>query len=366
MNTASTANSGTLLLLVTAGLMLLITPGCLMLDGKFTVNVDGSTDVQMTVAIARSLMEQAKEEGDPVEELRKGAPEGWTVQAYDTEQWHGAQLVRRARPGETLLPPAENRPSGTDDLRVSVVQRLLCTDYRVEGKVDLTEVAPGREPAGQASASPRLVFVQEQAPNNAEPDGSAKTPDLGDMAGLLGALSQKPQLTFRVKSPGSVLTTTGTVGDDGMAVWDVPLKNDGMVPVPEEVVIRHTTRLVNQQNVGRLADQLAAEKDMGDMASLISDCVVRDLLPNPPKADPLKATLDVQAYHDALLIVSTLQDAFGNRVAEQVVRGLRLNADNVTAKRLAEVWNAVSSADQEELVAIVADGLITLLRSRQK
>lgn len=364
MNTALTTRKVRLLSLALAGGVLVLTPGCLLFDGQFAVNVDGSTDVQVTVAMGRALMEQAQQEaGDPVDDLAKEPPEGWIVQPYDTDEWHGARLQRHAMPGEDLIPPAGGKRSTMDDVKVSMTQRLLCTDYQVAGKISFSDLGPGDE---QASATPRVVFVQDAQANEGPAGAEDQMPDLGAMGGLLGALAQRPQLTLRIKAPGSVLSTTGNAGENGVTVWDVPIRSDGMLQAPEDLVIRHVTRLVNQQNVGRLADRLAAEKDVPDMASVIADYVARDLLPNPPKADPLKASLDAQAYHDALSIIAMLEDAVGPQVAQRVVVGLKLNADSVTAKQLADLWAVMSQADQDELVGIVADGLIMYLRSLRR
>lgn len=343
--------------------LLLFAPGCFMMEANINVNVDGSADVEVQVGAAAAIMEMQEEGADPFAELAQDVPEGWTVRPLESEEWTGVVISGRAPAGEALLPSPDEAPS---DIKLNVVRRLFSTDYVVEGVFSLDEPmeeAPEAEAA--APGEPRIVFtqlpeleVQEEGEGEEEFDAEA-------FAGLLGAMAVQPRISFSIKAPGTVVETTGTVNERGAVVWsfDVPgLMTEG--PPPEfRVLLR--TRLLNYANIGRLADRLAAEADLPDMAPMIADCVSRGLLPNPPRDDPARATFDVEAYAAALKIITALDGLLGPPTTARVIAGLKLNADDVTARQLREMGELVEKTEPEEFIEVVAQALLKHMRMRR-
>lgn len=343
--------------------LLVLAPGCFMMEANITVNVDGSSDVELKVGAAAAIMDMQDEGEDPFAQIAEDLPEGWTVNPLESEEWRGVVISGRAPAGEALLPSPEKAPS---DIKLSVVRRLFSTDYVVDG-VFSVQGAPDQAPDAEAAApgEPRIVFtqlpdlgVQEQEEGEGEFDAEA-------FAELLGAMAVQPRISFSIKAPGTVVETTGAVNERGAAVWsfNVPgLMTEG--PPPEfRVLLR--TRLLNYANIGRLADRLAAEADMPDMAPMIADCVTRGLLPNPPRDDPARATFDVEAYVAALRIVTTLDRLLGPPTTARVIAGLKLNADDVTAKQLRQTWEMLDKTEPEELIEVVAQAVLKHMRMRR-
>ena len=341
--------------------LLFLAPGCFMMEANINVNVDGSSDVELQVGAAAAIMEMQEEGEDPFAQIAEDLPEGWTVKPLESEAWKGVVIAGRAPAGEALLPSSDEAPS---DIKLSVVRRLFSTDYVVDGVFsirDAVEEAPEAEAA--APGEPRIVFAQ--LPELEVQEEEEEEFDAEAFAGLLGAMAIQPRISFSVKAPGTIVETTGAVNERGAAVWsfDVPgLMSEG--PPPEfHVLLR--TRLLNYANIGRLADRLAAEADMPDMAPMIAQGVTRGLLPNPPKDDPARAAFDVEAYAATLKIITALDGLLGPPTTARVIAGLKLNADDVTAKQLRETWEMVDKTEPEELIEVVAQALLKHMRMRR-
>jgi len=300
--------------------------------------------------VSEALAQMGGEEGDPFGEMQDALPGSeWQTQPLEEEGWKGVRLEGRVARGVSLFPAAEGEQP---QAHVSMRQRLLSTDYTVEGelqmpsgeKVDEDETA--RTPQGH-------IVLTQQTPEEETPfDDEA-------LAGLLGAMGQQPSVGFKIRCPGTIVSTNGTIVDDGAAEWRFDMGE--MMGQPEELPalgIHVHSRLLNHQNIGRLADKLAEERDLPDMSALIAEYVTRGLLPNPPKADPLKAGLDAEAYDNAIGIIVIFEDAVGGPMAGRIVRGLRLNADNITAKRLREMYELVSELEGDELVEVGAQAVL--------
>lgn len=338
----------TLPLLAALGLSLALISGCFMFEGNVTVRVDGSADVEMRVALTEALSEFG--EGGAFEEFEGELPDDWEVAPIEEDGWKGVAVMGRVEPGASLFPQGEDEDQ--EPMGVTVVRRLFCTDYIIEGSPGMS---PMPTPPGPQAAAPKsdIVFIQqEEVEGDFDPEA---------LMGLLGGVAQAPRVSFAIKAPGSIIETTGIVNDEGAAVWEIDLSDlEAMTDeasIPQmNIVLR--TRLLNHQSIGRLADKLAAERDMPDMAALIADYVTRGLLPNPPKENPLKAGLDAEAFANAIGIIVTFEDVLGEAMTERVVRGLKLNAQNMTAKQLRETWELVADMDEEELIEVAADSVV--------
>ena len=352
----------TLLLLVVAVVALALTSGCFMMEANIEINVDGSADVEMRMAVSQGLMEMGEEGEDPFADVEKELPEGWKSSPLEEEGWKGIIVTGRAPAGGELLPDTEG---GESDIKLRVTRRLFSTDYEVEGSFAMDETPLGKESEAKArQAEGRIVFVQQEGEEEATEDEGF---DPEALMGLLGAMGRQPRIGFSLKAPGVIVETNGEINDEGAAVWRLDLAS---LMAEEEAVpafrVYLKSRLLNQQSIGRLADELAAERDMAEMAALIADCVSRGLLPNPPRDNPLKASLDAEAYDHALSIIVALEDALGEATAARVVRGLKLNADSVTAKQLRETWELILSAEEEELVEVAAGAILKHVRMLAK
>lgn len=341
---------------------LCLAPGCFMMEANINVNVDGSADVELQLGIPVAIMEMQEAEGeDPFAEIVEELPEGWTVKPLDTGDWRGVAISGRAPAGEGLLPSPDETPS---DIKLSIIPRLFSTDYVVDGVFSIEESEPP-EPQAEAAApgEPRIVFAQLPELDLQE-EGEDEF-DADALAGLLGAMAMQPRISFSIKAPGHVVETTGTVNERGAAVWSLDVPGLMSEDAPPEVRVLLRTRLLNYANIGRLADRLAAEADMPDMAAVIADCVTRGLLPNPPRDDPARATFDAEAYANALTIVDALADVLGPDTMARVMTGLRLNADDVTARELREMRELMDATEPAELVEVVAQALVNHMRMRR-
>ena len=359
----------TLALLVAACGALVFTSGCFLLEGNVKLNVDGSANVEIKMGIADSLADMQKSEGgtDPFADTVNGLPKGWTVKPLDEEGWKGVVAAGKSAPGEPLFPPAKGEKS---DFKTTVTRRLFCTDYDIQGTLKMDDPAAQAEHTALGQGG-RLVFTQgdQKGQDKGDPKDKGKGdagPDMGGLGDLLGGMmgAGEPRVQFSFKAPGTVLETTGEIDDDGAAVWRLDMGNMMQGGPAKPLDIRLRTRLVNYQNVGRLADRLAEEEDLADMASLIAEYVTHDLLPNPPKKDPLRAGLDVKGYADAVHIIAALQDAVGAKATATVIRSLKLNADNVTGKQLADTWRMVSAMDAKDLADVAGEATAKQLRMR--
>jgi hypothetical protein len=357
----------TVALVLIAGVALVALPGCFFVESNIRVAVDGSSDVSVRLGVAEALMQGEDGGGDMLKDIEEGmdAP-GWTVKPLEQEGYKGVVLSGRVPLGGTMMPGPESQPG---DLGVTLERRLFSTDYRVDGTLKLSPPEEPTPPADASASSGRIVLtgsgtsigVLPQFPGMEELAGSASAAagegempfDPQMLTQMLMGGGEGPHANLTIRAPGSVLETDGDELDDGSVQWALDMSALQSAGAPE-VRVHLVTRLVNQQIVGKLADRLATELDQPDMAALIADYVRRGLLPNPPRQDALSATFDVQAYGAAISTIATLEDALGPQVGAAVVRSLGLNADNITARRLREIHDAVIGADSDGLVDMAA------------
>ncbi len=351
---ASTKLSVTLLALVAVSLML--TSGCFMLEGNIKLNVDGSANVEMRVAISEALAQMGDDEGDdPFAQMKENLPEGdWTVEDITEDGWRGVALKGVAPPGGKLFPETE-AGAEAPEFNVDIQPRLFSTDYTVQGTFSMQE--PEAEEAVDPDAEAQtgqIIFCQ------AEEEEEEMDPEA--LMGLFGAMGQQMRVSFSVTAPGTILETSGEQTGSGTAEWGLDMASLMQSEAPQEIRVYLRSRLLNQQSIGRLADKLAAERDLPEMSALIAEYVARGLLPNPPKKSPLKAGLDAAAYDHALGVLVILEDVLGEATAARVVRGLKLNADNVTAKELREMHELVMGMEEDELVEVGAGAVLKHLK----
>jgi len=366
------------------GLALMLTSGCFKVEGNVKVGVNGTSDVELTVAMSEALAQMAQddegteegaEEGtdegteedagpaDPLAELKENVPEGWQATDVTEEGWVGVTLTGRVEPGQPLFPEGEgDEPGSGSDVHVRVVQRQFSTDYYVEG----TLAPPGGDETLTTRREPQggVVFTQfEEEGSEEEGDDEAGVEAFGN---LLGALGDEPTITFTISAPGTIVETSGVEVDDGTALWAMGMDDFGEQEAEEAFDISLHTRLLNYQSIGRLVDKLAAERDLPDVAVLVADYVSRDLLPNPPKDDPLRAGIDAEAYEAAIGTIIALEDALGETTAARVINGLKLNADGVSARELNETWALIGEMEAEELTEVAAEAIVKHVRMRRK
>ncbi len=346
----------TVCVLASLAVAMLFVSGCFKVEGSVKVGVDGSSAVRMSVGIMEALAAMGgDEEGqDPLAEMREDLPEGWEAEDLEEDGWVGVTISSLIAPGEPLFPREAAEAGG---MTVRVVQRQFCTDYYVEGTLTPPEGAgPGTVRDGAAGG---IVFTQDEAE-----DEEGMTDE--DFGALMGAFGPQPSISFSVSAPGTIVSTSGEQVGHSTAVWTVDMDQMGEEEEGAIVAVHLHSRLLNYQSIGRLADRLAAERELPDTFVLVADYIARDLLPNPPKEAPLKAGIDAEAYEAALSIVIAFEEVLGEDTAARVINGLKLNADGVSAKDLTEMWDRVQQMESEELIEVAAQAIVKHVRMRGK
>ena len=326
-----------------------LTTGCFRVRADVQIKVDGSTMSTLEVAVSEALASLGQEGDDPLKEMRENLPEGdWRVEDIEEEGWRGVRLKGTAPAGSAFLPAADG---AAPDVSIKVVQRLFSTEYTVQGEIPLGGPALAEE-TDEAHRPSDTRVAQLEAEGAASESIGGEQFDPQELMGLMGAMSMQPSLSLAVRAPGNIVETNGQRTVSGGAEWVVDMNSMVSEQSTASISIYLRSQLPNQQSIGRLADRLAAERGMPDMAALIADYVARGLLPNPPRQDPLKAGIDVEAYESAISSIVALENVLGGAVAQRVVQGLRLNADDVTALQLKSTWDLLSGIEQEELVEV--------------
>jgi len=360
MEATTTRLSAAVLLLV--GLSLVFTSGCVFFEGTVKVNHDGSSTTELQMGVAKSLAEEGQG-GTTLEEMAKEAgKEGWQVKPLDREGYEGAVLTRTAPVGTELLTFGDQK--GKTHLAVQVVKRLFTTEYLVKGTLDLASDVSAEEPGDQRQqASAQVVFAQNAEGQGPAPGGLEK---LGPEA-LLGMLGDEgPYARFRIQMPGTIVDTNGEPDDSGGVTWELDLFSAGSQMGEGAIEITAHSRVLHHQSIGRLADRLGEEADLKDMPALIEHYLERDLLPNPPRTDPLSASLDVPAYAALLQSVATLEEALGQQVTDSVIHRMGLNLDKATSKQLVDLWELLQTVEPEELTEVAAEALAKHLKANMK
>ncbi|MEN6344316.1 MAG: hypothetical protein ABFE16_03375, partial [Armatimonadia bacterium] len=293
---------------------------------------------------------------------KEAGKEGWQVKALDREGYEGAVLTRTAPVGAELLAFGDQK--GKTHLTVQVVKRLFTTEYFVSGALDLASGASAEEPGDQRDqASARVVFAQNAEGHGAAPEGLEKLrPEA--LMGMLG--DQGPYARFTLQMPGTIVDTNGEPDDSGGVTWKLDLFGAGSEAGEGAIEITAHSRVFNHQSIGRLADRLGEEANLNDMPALIEHYLERDLLPNPPKTDPLSASLDIPAYAALLQSVATLEEALGQQVTDSVIHRMDLNSDKATSKQLVDLWELLQTVEPEELTEVAAEALAKHLKANMK
>lgn len=354
--------SRVILALVVVAALISVLTGCFRVRADVQLNVDGSAQTVLEVGISEALASLGEREGgsDPLEEMKKDLPEGdWHVEELKEEGWRGLVLRGVSPAGTAILPAPDNAGA---DIDVKIVQRLFSTEYTVQGEIPIgPSTAIG--PTSEASRGPaRRIAQADGAHSDGEASEGGLDPDA--LMGLMGAMGQQPSFSMTIRAPGRIVETNGRQTSSGGAEWSLDMPSM-MTEGPQKTLsIYLRTQLPNQQSIGRLADRLAAERDMPDMAALVSEYVSRGLLPNPPKQDPLRAGLDAAAYDSVISTIVALEAVLGGTVADRVVRGLKLNADDVTAQQLVGTWETLADIEEDEIVEVAGQAVLKHIKMR--
>lgn len=350
----------TVCVLASFAVAMLFVSGCFKVEGSVKVGVDGSSAVRMSVGIMEALAAMGgDEEGqDPLAEMREDLPEGWEAEDLVEDGWVGVTISSLIAPGEPLFPQEAAEAGG---MTVRLVQRQFSTDYYVEGTLTPPEGADTTTVRDTAPGG--IVFTQDDGGDEDEDEGMTDE----DFGALMGAFGPQPSISFSVSAPGTIVSTSGEQVGPSTAVWTVEMEQMGEEGEDGAVVAVHLhSRLLNYQSIGRLADRLAAERELPDMFALVVDYIARDLLPNPPKEAPLKAGIDAEAYEAALSTIIAFEEVLGEDTAARVINGLKLNADGVSARDLTEMWSLVGQMESEELIEVAAQAIVKHVRMRGK
>jgi len=304
--------------------------GCIFLDAQFEVGVDGSTDATFEVGILKSVMEMGEGE-DPTTGINEGLAEGkWEREEFDRDEWHVVVLKGHAGPGESLFTEeAEMQPEFASQTH------LFSTIY--EFALPLPEDAVGVEEQIEANAEAPPQGEQAEV----QVEGLEGAEELaGDLTGMMMTGGERG-LRFAVTLPGRVIATNGEITALNRAAWRTDLAGAG---APEEKALLARSRLVNWPSVGRMGAELS---QMGryDLVLVLVSAVQRGVVPDPQTDAPLEATLDAKLYAQILDIMVALDAAVGPELANSVMTGLKLNADEPDAATVERVLARVSAED---------------------
>ncbi|MDI9585545.1 MAG: hypothetical protein QM473_15080 [Acidobacteriota bacterium] len=337
--------------------------GCFRVRADVQLKVDGSAQTVLEVGISEALasLGQGTEDENPLEEMKKNLPEGdWRVEELQEEGWRGLILKGTSPAGTAFLPAPEDAGANID---VKVVQRLFSTEYTVQGEIPLGQTSPMGATSEASLQSGGWIAQAEGVPADDESAGEGGF-DPDALMGLMGAMGQQPSFSLTIRAPGRIVETNGRPIGTGGAEWSLDMISMMSGQPQEAISVYLRTQLPNQQSIGRLADRLATERDMPDMAALIAEYVSRGLLPNPPKTDPLRAGLDAAAYDSAISTIVALENVLGSAVAERIVRGLKLSADDVTAQHLTGTWEALADIQEDEIVEVAGQAVLRHIKMR--
>ncbi|NSW55395.1 MAG: hypothetical protein HPY44_05240 [Armatimonadetes bacterium] len=351
-----------LTLIAVAALASLMT-GCFRVRADVQLKVDGSAQTVLEIGISDALasLGEGPEGENPLEEMRKNLPAGdWQVEELQEEGWRGLILRGTSPAGAAFLPVPEDAGA---DIDVKVVQRLFSTEYTIQGEIPLEPTSPMGAPSEAWLHSGERIAQADGVPAD-DANGGEEGFDSDALMGLMGAMGQQPSFSLTIRAPGRIVETNGRPTGAGSVEWAIDMASMMSKGPQQGISVYLRTQLLNQQSIGRLADKLAAERNMPDMAALIAEYVSRGLLPNPPKEDPLKAGLDTAAYDSAISTLAALENVLGGAVAERVVRGLKLNADDVTARHLTGTWQALADIEEDEIVEVAGQAVLRHIKMR--
>ncbi len=359
-------------MLLVAFVALALTPGCFMFEMKVKVHPDGSSRVDLRAGISQALLKMGQPGEKPAVpdlDVPKDLPEGWTIKPLDDADWKGWTVGGAVPLGQELIRVSQSQPSDPKAPRVKLIRRLFSTEYFVEGTL-IAEPPGGKNPAASAALAPGGVLLFTQAKGDTVPGEPPGEPPFDPQAlmQMMGALgSGGPSISLVIKAPGAIVETNGQADEDDNVTWRLDLgsllKEAATPAAPQALSVKLHTRLVNHQNLGRLADLLAG-RDLDDMAALLADYVSRDLLPNPPREEPLKAVLDVDAYECAMRSIAALENVLAKPGTAAAVKALGLNADGVTGKRLVEIWKVLKDMPEEDLAGMVGQAAADHLKAK--
>lgn len=285
-----------LALMAVALVALTLTGGCIFVDGQFAMAPDGSTTARLEAGVMQSMMEGG--EGDFSSNISGGlAPGKWTEEpAFERDQWHVQAWQGEAGPGESLF-AADAQPQP----EFSMTQGTLSNVYT------FTMPLP-EEPmeAGQVDDQPQNQPPAEQ-PDEGEVQIEGMDAALGDMMGMMMSGGDSG-ISFSVTLPGEIIATNGELLPGTRVVWKIDL----MSPEPPDDLMAQS-RLPNWPAVGRLGGALVGA-GRGDLVPALIAGVRRGVVPNPEAAE-----LDPLMYIQALEIMTALDQAVGEQLADEVL-----------------------------------------------
>ncbi|NLO05735.1 MAG: hypothetical protein GX131_07865 [candidate division WS1 bacterium] len=295
-----------LTLMVMALVALTLTGGCIFVDGQFAMAPDGSTTARLEAGVMQSMMEGG--EGDFSSNISDGlAPGKWTEEpAFERDQWHVQAWQGEAGPGESLF-TADAQPQP----EFSMTQGTLSNVYT------FTMPLP-EEPmeAGQVDEQPQDQPTAEQ-PDEGQVQIEGMDAALGDMMGMMMSGGDSG-ISFSVTLPGEIVATNGELLPGSRVVWKIDLTS----PEPPEDLMAQS-RLPNWPAVGRLGGALV-EAGRWELVPALIAGVRRGVVPNPPTADPMAAELNTLMCVQALDVMTALDQAIGEQLANEVLLTLGL------------------------------------------
>ncbi len=295
------------LVLALAGLAM--AGGCIFVDAQFSMAPNGATSARMEAGVLTSMMEQG--EGDFTTDIGETLAEGkWQeLEAFERDQWHVQAWEGQAGPGESLFAEgAEATPEfGTE-------QHLLSTLYTFE-------MALPADPVMQPQAAEAAVEPAAEPP--AADEGEVQIEGMEGMDEAMGEMMAAMMSTggaglrFSVDLPGEILGTNGEVTAPSVAAWHIDLSAEE----PPYEMLSAQSRLPNWPVIGKLGGQLT-QMGRADLVSALIAGVRRGVLPDPVSDNPMAAELNTLMYVQALDVMTALDAAAGEMIANEVLMTL--------------------------------------------
>jgi hypothetical protein len=299
-------------LLTAVAVALLITcSGCMKVSMEIGAAPDGSSTGRVVAGVDASLAQGGETVGGPFSGLTNSGS-NWKSREYREGNWLMTEAVGSAAPGQALFPEGDGE---TPKTTVTTSARRLSTRYTLS----LIVPPPDKE---MMSGPTEDMDAQTQA--------------------LVKSMLSSFEISFSLKGPGRVVSTTGTVVGPGKAQWKLDFDDLGKGKMPNFAV---TTELANWTNIGRLADQLASSGRLYDCAPALASALARGLLPNPPANTAAAQKLGAEDYGRLLEIIDKLDAPGRPAVTEAMIKKLALNGDDTTAEAIAKAHARVMKLD---------------------
>ena len=312
------------LLALAAAASLLVLSGCVRFTTQFVVKPEGGLRAKIVMGVDQRMGVKDAESGTPLEGLGKG-PESknWTTRQYSEDGWEYNEAIGDIKPGEKVFPGADQSPDVT----------YKKIEYRFSSRYQVALTVP---PMPKEVTQPSTPDLGEQKPATS-PEENTKAMEM-----MAENIMGNVQIRFRLGAPGRVLSSTGKTIGEGLVEW-TPALSSLSDKNPEAMTL--VTEVPNWSALGRLADKLGAECGMYDAGTRLGQALRQGLLPNPPASAGNASALQPLDYYRILDVIRKVEPYVpAGRLAE-VIRGLGLSDEAVTAAQIKAVYDRANQAD---------------------